>query len=139
MNGHSGVQRYQEADIQSVSPEKLLVLLYEKMADDLLQARRAITVGNRVAMADRVTHSQQIIAELHSALDHSVGGEIAANLESLYDYLFHEHLEVLLDQDLTHVDNCLAVITPLLTAWRAIPHGTVEETGRSQTLQTVSA
>jgi flagellar protein FliS len=133
------VQRYLETDIQSIAAEKLLVLLYEKMADDLLEARRAIPAGDRVRMADRITHSQQIIAELRSALDHSVGGEISLNLESLYDYLFLEHLEVLVDQDPRHIDNCLAVLTPLLAAWRQIPAGTAEECGRSRTLQSVSA
>ena len=139
MSNSREVQRYLETDIQSISAEKLLVLLYEKMADDLLRARGAITAGDRIGMADRVTHSQQIIAELRSALDHAVGGEISQNLESLYDYLFLEHLEVLVDRDPRHIDNCLAVMTPLLAAWRQIPAGTAEENSRSRTLQSVSA
>lgn len=139
MSGSREVQRYLETDIQSISAEKLLVLLYEKMADDLLEARRAIASENRIRMADRITHSQQIIAELRDALDHAVGGEISINLESLYDYLFLEHLEVLVDQDPRHIDNCLAVITPLLSAWRQIPAGTAENSGLSRTLQSVSA
>lgn len=115
-----GVQQYLEADIQSISREKLLVLLYEKMGKDLLQARQAIADGDRITMADRISHSQQIIAELRSALDHEVGGEIADNLEALYDYLFAEHLALLVDQDPKHVDHCLVVLKPLITAWRKI-------------------
>ena len=125
-----GVQRYLEADIQSISQEKLLVLLYEKMGMDLLEARRAIADGDRIRMADRITHSQQIVAELRSALDHAIGGEISRNLEALYDFLFVEHLAILVDQDPRHVDNCLAVLTPLLAAWREIPSGTAEEAAR---------
>lgn len=139
MNGAGGIKQYQETDIQSVSAEKLLVLLYEKMADDLLEARRAIQAGDRVRMADRITHSQQIIAELRGALDHSVGGEISTNLEALYDFLFLEHLGILVDQNIESVDNCLAVLTPLLTAWRSIPPGTAEDTGRTRVPQLVSA
>lgn len=127
-----GVQSYLEADIKSISREKLLVLLYEKMINDLLEARRAIAAGNRIRMADRVTHSQQIIAELRSALDHSIGGEISRNLEALYDYLFVEHLNVLVDQEPGHLDNCVAVLTPLLAAWRKIPAGTAEEAARAE-------
>ena len=125
-----GIQRYLEVDVQSLSREKLLVLLYEKMANDLLEARLAIAAGDRVAMAGRITHSQQIITELHTALDHSVGGEISLHLASLYDYLFAEHLSLLVDQDPRHVDNCLVVIAPLLDAWRSIPPGTAEEADR---------
>jgi flagellar protein FliS len=130
-----GIQSYLEADIQSLSQEKLLVLLYEKMAHDLLAARQAMAAGDRVAMNDRLTHSQRIITELHSALDHSVGGEIPANLEALYDYLFAEHLAALVDQDPRHVDHCLAVIKPLLEAWRQIPAGTALEAARERERQ----
>jgi flagellar protein FliS len=131
-----GVQRYLEADIQSISREKLLVLLYEKMGTDLLKARQAIAAGDRVVMADRIGHSQQIIAELRNALDHSIGGAISRNLEALYDYLFVEHLAVLVDQDQRHVDNCLIVLKPLITAWREIPPGTAEEAALARSRHT---
>ena len=126
-----GVQRYIEADINSISREKLLVLLYEKMANDLLEARLAIAGGDRIRMADRITHSQQIITELHNALDHAIGGEISRNLESLYDFLFVEHLAILVDQDPRHIDNCLTVLSPLLAAWRQIPPGTADNAARN--------
>lgn len=139
MDHGQGVQRYREADIQSVSREKLLVLLYEKMAADLLEARAAAQSGDRIAMADRITHSQKIIVELRNALDHDIGGEISRNLESLYDYLLMEHLEILLDKDPGHVDHCLAVLSPLLAAWREIPDGTAEDARRQLNSQKVSA
>jgi flagellar protein FliS len=121
------IQRYIEADIKSISPEKMLVLLYEKMANDLLEARLAIAAHNRIRMADRVTHSQQIITELRNALDHDIGGEISRNLEALYDFMFVEHLAILVDQDPKHIDNCLTVLSPLLEAWRQIPPGATDE------------
>ena len=135
-----GVQQYLEADIQSISREKLLVLLYEKMGKDLLQARQAIADGDRITMADRISHSQQIIAELRSALDHEVGGEIADNLEALYDYLFAEHLALLVDQDPKHVDHCLVVLKPLITAWRKIvPEETPDRAASPSSRFSVSA
>lgn len=139
MEGQLGVRKYLEADIQSISREKLLVLLYEKMVTDLLEARQAIEADDAIRMADRVTHSQQIIAELRSALDHSLGGEISQNLEALYDFLFTEHLGVLVDRDTVRIDNCLVVLKPLLSAWRQIPEGTADEAGRPRVGNSVSA
>jgi flagellar protein FliS len=130
-----GVQSYVEADIQSISREKLLVLLYEKMGTDLLKARQALAAGDRIVMADRINHSQQIIVELRHALDHNIGGAISRNLESLYDYLFVEQLAVLIDQDPRHVDNCLMVLKPLITAWREIPPGTTEAAAKQRARQ----
>jgi flagellar protein FliS len=133
-----GVQHYLEADIQSLSREKLLVLLYEKMGTDLLQARQAIADGDRITMADRISHSQKIVAELRNALDHTIGGEISRNLSALYDFLFAEHLAVLVDQDPRHVDNCLLVLKPLIGAWREIPPGTAEKAERTRSLKDTS-
>ena len=129
------IQRYIEADLKSISPEKMLVLLYEKMANDLLEARLAIAANNRIRMADRITHSQQIITELRNALDHDIGGEISRNLEALYDFMFVEHLKILVDQNPEHVDNCLAVLSPLLAAWRQIPPGAADEAQARETQQ----
>ena len=132
MYSNLGAQRYREADINSMTKEKMIVLLYEKIISDLEAARRAIVEQDRVEMTRKVNHSQRIVLELRNALDHSIGGEISRNLESLYDYLFHEHLEILIDQSPEHIDNCLTVLEPLLAAWQQIPAGTGEKAQREQ-------
>ena len=124
MYGSQGVQRYKETNINSISREKMIVMLYERMQSDLLGAARAIEAGDRVEMTRQVNHSQRIVSELRGALDHDIGGEVSRNLETLYDFLFHEHLQVLVDQDQAHIQNCLRVMQPLLDAWRQIPAGT---------------
>ena len=133
MYNNLGVQRYRETDINSMSSEKMIVLLYERIVADLEAARLAIEKGDQIEMTKQVNHSQRIIAELRGALDHSIGGEIAENLESLYSFLFHEHLEILLNRDVLYVDNCINVITPLLDAWRKIPTGTGDKAAQDQT------
>ncbi|PID79876.1 flagellar export chaperone FliS [bacterium DOLZORAL124_64_63] len=124
MYGNHGVQRYKETNINSISREKMIVMLYERMQSDLLGAAKAIGADDRVEMTRLVNHSQRIVSELRGALDHTIGGEVSRNLESLYDYLFHEHLQVLVDQDEAHIRNSLRVLEPLLDAWRQIPSGT---------------
>ena len=41
-----------------------------------------------------------------------VGGEIAANLASLYEYVFHEILKMQVDEDPVHADHCRQVLEP---------------------------
>lgn len=130
MYTNSGVQAYRETDVHSMSREKVIVLLYEKIVGNLNEARAAIERGDRVAMTQRANHSQHIISELRNALDHSIGGDISRNLEALYDFMFHQHLELIVDQDVVHIENCLRVISPLLEAWRAVPVGTGEQAAR---------
>jgi flagellar protein FliS len=130
MNGGTGVQRYLEADINSITMEKMIVLLYERMIRDLTEAAAAAASGDRPGMIGHVNHAQLIITELNNALDHTAGGTVAANLEALYDFLFRENLEFLVDQDPVHAENCLRVLGPLLEAWSGIPGGTAGSGGR---------
>ncbi len=139
MYSNLGVQRYRETDINSMSSEKMIVLLYERIATDLQAAGKAIDGGDRIEMAKQVNHAQRIISELRSALDHSIGGEISQNLDSLYDYMFHQTLEVLVDQDPKHLQNCLQVLDPLLDAWRQIPCGTGEKAAQDRARNAMNA
>lgn len=130
MYSNIGVQRYREADINSMTQEKMIILLYERIETDLQGATAALESNDLVEMTRLVNHSQRIVCELRGALDHEIGGDISRNLESLYDYMFHEHLDVIIDRDPVHLDNCLRVLQPLLDSWRRIPAGTGAQAAR---------
>ncbi|MFO7653921.1 MAG: flagellar export chaperone FliS [Candidatus Krumholzibacteriia bacterium] len=124
------IRRYQEADVGSMSREKMITLLYEKMIGCFQQADAALGRDDRITMVQRVNLALRIVTELRNALDHAVGGEISRNLESLYDFVFHQSLQVLVDRDPAHLRNCVRVLSPLLEAWRQIPPGTADRTAR---------
>jgi flagellar protein FliS len=113
-----------------MSQEKMITLLYEKMLACFEQAETALQRDDRITMVQRVNLAQRIVTELRNALNHEVGGEISRNLEAIYDFVFHENLEVLVDRDPAHLQNCVRVLTPLLEAWRQIPPGTAERAQR---------
>lgn len=126
MYGNLGPQRYREADISSMSREKILVLLYEKAIADIEDAAAALARDDRLTMNGKANHAMRIVTELRSALDHAAGGQIADNLDSLYDFVFRELLAFLVDRQPEHARNCTQVLTPLLDAWRQIPAGAAE-------------
>ena len=55
---------YREADVLSATPERLVVLLYDKMVRDLGEARGAIRNGDVGTAIDRARHAQLIVSEL---------------------------------------------------------------------------
>jgi flagellar protein FliS len=123
MDHQRSIRAYRETDLQTMGKEKLIVLLYQKMLDHFAVARD--TAGcDRPEMSRRLGLAQRIVTELQGALDHAVGGEIAANLASLYEYVFHEILKMQVDEDPVHADHCRQVLEPLLEAWSTIPPGT---------------
>jgi len=130
MYNRKSIDAYRQTDAHTMTREKLIVLLYEKMVSDLLSAQTAAKEGSRLRMTKKLSHSQMIISDLRGALDHDIGGDITRNLETLYDYLFREHLQMLVDLDPSHADNCLQVIEPLLASWRKVPVGTGDKAAR---------
>jgi flagellar protein FliS len=125
-----GIRRYQETAVQSVGPEKLVVLVYEALLRDLRQGYEAARDGEIVRMLGALKSAQGILVELRTSLDHEIGGEIARNLESLYDFMFHENLAAMVDHDPDHFRNNLRILAPLLHAWSQIPPGTAERAAR---------
>lgn len=132
MYGNQGVRRYRETDLGTMTREKMVVLLYEKMVSDLEDAVRALERNDRAAFTQRVNHSQRIVTELRGALDHAAGGDIARNLEAIYDFLFREHLSLLVDREPRRARACIEVLRPLLEAWRQVPNGTGEAAARDR-------
>ncbi len=127
-----GLQQYKETDITSMSREKLLVLLYERLINDLQDSITESELGNRLAMTQKLNHANRIISELRIALDHEIGGDIARNLDSIYEYTFSEVLEQLVDLNPIHARNAIKVLDPLLSSWRKIPIGTAEKAERER-------
>lgn len=121
-----GIRCYQETEVQTIGPEKLIVLLYEGLVRYLNQARAALATRDMAAKARQINNAQAVVLELRNALDHEAGGAIAGNLAALYNYIFTENINALIDNDPRHIDNNLRVLQPLLDAWSRIPAGTAE-------------
>lgn len=123
MNDDRNIRTYRETDLQTMGKEKLIVLLYQKMIEHFAAAAAAAGT-DRPEMSRRLGLAQRIVIELRGALDHAVGGEIADNLASIYDYVFHEILQMQLNQESIHAENCQRALQPLLDAWSHITPGT---------------
>ncbi len=84
------------------------------------------------AKARQINNAQAVVLELRNALDHEAGGALAGNLAALYNYIFTENINALIDNDPRHIDNNLRVLQPLLDAWSRIPAGTAERARRER-------
>ena len=78
------------------------------------QARRGKAIGEACA----------IVSHLSGSLDHEAGGEIAANLASLYDYLVRRLTEANLHNDVEALHESLALLVEIESAWSAIQPAT---------------
>lgn len=110
-----------QTGVNAASPHKLILMLFEGALIAIAKAAQQTQNQQFVEKAESVTRAQNIITNgLRASLNFEKGGEVAINLEALYDYmnrrLFEAHSANSVDM-LNEVHNLL---TQIKDAWVAI-------------------
>ncbi|MEN6625140.1 MAG: flagellar export chaperone FliS [Candidatus Sumerlaeia bacterium] len=121
-------QMYQQVNITTADPLQIVVLLYEGAIKNLNQWLLLTGTDDELASA-RLIRTQEIINYLRVSLDHAQGGEIAFNLERLYDYMRDRLNEANLNRDRDKVQEVINLMQTLLEGWHGISNhaGSVAE------------
>src|SRR5947199_2880915 len=85
-------------DTVVTTPERLITMLYDRLARDLVGAEAAIERHDREVANSLLVHAQEIVFELLSALDMSTW-ESAPDLARLYAWMLRKMVEANVDQD----------------------------------------
>ncbi len=108
--------RYGDDAVSTASPQRLLVLLYDRLSLDLQRAHQAQLAGQRETAHLNLTHAQDIVAELLSSLD-TLAWDGAKDLSRLYTWLIGELTRANVRMDATLTAGCQEVVEPLREAW----------------------
>ncbi|MBK8538253.1 MAG: flagellar export chaperone FliS [Candidatus Competibacteraceae bacterium] len=123
-NSNAALRQYQQIDAQSAaafaSPHRLIQMLMEGALESLSKAKGHIRRGEVAAKGEQISRAISIIGGLREGLNPEVGGEIAANLEALYDYMQRRLLEANLTADESMVDEVIERLRTIKEAWDAI-------------------
>jgi flagellar secretion chaperone FliS len=110
-------ERYLNDSISTASPGKLLVMLYDRLVLDLVQAEEALGAGDRTTASTCLVHAQDIILELRTTLDTSVW-DGATGLANLYGFIVTELISANVRGDAARVATIRGLVEPLRDAWR---------------------
>lgn len=118
MSTHATVarSRYASDAVRTASPARLLVMLYDRLARDLVMARQSLAVADVAATHEQLVHAQQIVLELRSSLDVEAW-EGGPGLAQLYDFLHNELVAANVAKDDARVADCQDIVEPLREAW----------------------
>ena len=116
-----GIHAYRQVTMQTVSPDRMIVMLYEGALRFLGRGRAALRDSDVETRTVNLNKARAIISELRFALDHGAGATFTHDLESLYDFVLSEINQAVITQDEIHVANAERTLEPLLEAWRRIP------------------
>jgi flagellar protein FliS len=117
VNGHD---RYLETAVETASPARLIVMLYDGAIRFINEAAHAMRQRDYEAQNAKLQRAQKILAELISSLDFDKGGEIAENLFRLYTYMYNQLVEANINDSRDRLEHVVHLLSELREAWDTI-------------------
>jgi flagellar protein FliS len=109
--------RYLQDSINTASPGKLLIMLYDRLVLDLMKAEEALRGDERELAHEQLTHAQEIVLELRVSLNMDVWSG-APSMANLYGWMLTELIGANIARDVTRVAAVRGLVEPLRDTWR---------------------
>ncbi len=119
---------YQEVAVQTSSPARLVVMLYEGAIRFLRQSIAAIQTQDLDSKRQSIDRAVAVIQHLQSTLDHERGGQVATDLERLYGYIVSRILEGSGQLNTAPLEEAIKLLTTLLSGWEGLAKAEQEQT-----------
>lgn len=113
VSNHSGVT---DAD-----PHRLVQMLLEGVLGKLAIVKGMMGRGELAKKGEVIGQAMAIVGGLRSSLDLSAGGEIAVNLDDLYEYMERRLLMANVNNDVDMVIEVTNLLKEIKAGWDAIP------------------
>ena len=108
---------YMNASVTTASPQRLLVMLCDRLRLDVQRAIEAQKAGKYDEASRQLLHAQEIVLELRTSLRLDAW-EGAQQLASLYDWRYSQLIKANTSRDVAVSEDCLGIIEPLVETWR---------------------
>ena len=110
---------YRESAVLSAPPEMLVVMLFDGARRFLFQAGVAMRDGQIELTNRKLRRAEDIIQHLRDTLDMDQG-EIAHNLESIYEFCLRQLRQSRFDRDPAVLEHVSSLLGRLRESWAAI-------------------
>jgi flagellar protein FliS len=110
-----------QTGVESATPHRLIQMLLEGALEKINMAKGYMQHGDVAMKGTHISWAISIIDGLRMSLDKEAGGEIAANLDALYDYMGRRLVEANLKNDPAILAEISGLLLEIKSAWDAIP------------------
>jgi flagellar protein FliS len=108
--------RYASDTAATVSPGRLLTMLYDRLVADLGTAHEAMLREDWATSGQRIANAAEILLELHATLDVAAWPD-GDGLARLYLWMVTELMQARLSRSAQRVADCRDLVVPLCDAW----------------------
>jgi flagellar protein FliS len=110
-----------EASVDMADPHQLVNLLFEALVRAIGSAKLSMQAGDIPGKCKQIGNAISILEEgLKAPLDLEKGGEIASNLNAVYEYCVTRLVTANAKNDLSTLDEVLRLIEPIASGWKQI-------------------
>lgn len=124
MRAMLAMKQYQQVNVQAqvsdASPHRLIQMLMEGGLERMAQAQGAMMREQGSLKGELISKSIGIIGGLREALDPSRGGEVAANLDRLYEYMIARLIHANKANDPAVLTEVAGLLREVKSGWDAI-------------------
>lgn len=121
---NSGAKQYQQVNVTSevldADPHRLIQLLMEAALTRMSQAKGAIERKDMETKANLLGRVTEILGTLQASLNFQQGGDVAGNLERLYEYMTRRLLEATSRNDVAMIDEVMGLLLEVKQGWDGI-------------------
>lgn len=120
----SGINQYRQVGAQTAryaDPHELVRMLLDGALSRVAEAEAALARGDVARRGETISRAIAILDGLRGSLSFENGGELAGNLDALYDYMQRTLMTANLKADAARMDEVIALLREIRDAWVAIP------------------
>lgn len=103
------------------SPYKVVQMLLAGALERLARARSAMEQNKPADKGELIGSTMTLVAELRAALNHEEGGDIAVNLDNLYEFIIRELVVANSENSIEKLEAVSGLLRSIKESWDAIP------------------
>lgn len=126
--------QYRQNSVETASPTRLIVMLYDGAIRFLSQGLGAMQAGQHVQQSLLIGKAQAIIAHLHDTLDVETGSGFSQSLLKIYTALLATLTKANIEDSPKPVEDALEVLRELRETWAEVDRQCRSEQARSREL-----
>jgi len=107
--------------LADADPYEVIQMLMNGVMDSLALAKGAIERNDLENKSKAISKASAIIASLRSSLNLKIGGEVAENLNALYEYMGERLIDASLTNDIEIINEVANLFREIKSAWEQIP------------------
>ncbi len=108
---------YLEQQVATASPARLTGMLFDALVGAALRGADLLEAGERVAARRPLLRAQEIVLELRTSLRSDLGGELARNLDRLYEFVYGQLVRASADSDARSAQAAARIAGSLRDSW----------------------